>query len=340
VWTWWAILALFIAWQWTGFSYVLVVPSAAAALSGLPATLRFRDHATASWLAALVPLGVAGIVGFTPVLMLYDGLGNWALVLIALVAGLLLTPVAPLCAELREALGTRDAAFLWVPIVATAVAAFAAITVPKYSADAPERVNLEYWEDADAGRTQWFVQPESGQLPEAIRRAAAFRRSQRGALPWERRAGFVADAPALNLAAPTLTILESKQTGRRRTYRVLLRSERGAPYAAVSFPSDADVADVRMEGQPAEQETLRNRGFFNRWVSNGWAVFACATMPPSGVELSFTLPAGRPIEISAVDQSLGLPAEGAFLVKLRPATATPSQSGDVTIVSRHVEFLP
>ena len=335
VWIWWTVLALLVAWQWPGFSYVLVVPSAAAALAGLPATLPSKDHPTASWFAVVVPLAAAGVVGFGPALLLYDGLGNRALVLISFFVGFLLTPAAPLCGEVRDMPTARRTAFLGVPIKATVLAILAAVVVPAYSAKAPERMNIEYWQDSDSGKTGWFVRPDSGQLPEAVRRAAAFRRSERGNPPWERRAGFAADAPAVNLPAPTLTILESTQTGRRRNYRVLLRSERGAPYAAALFPPDTDVASVRMEGQAVEQESSRAREFFN-----GWAVYGCPTIPPSGIELSFSLPAGKPVEISAVDQSPGLPAEGAFLLKARPATATPSQDGDVTIVSRRVEFIP
>jgi hypothetical protein len=63
-------------------------------------------------------------------------------------------------------------------------------------------------------------------------------------------------------------------------------------------------------------------------------------MPAKGVEITFTLPAGKPVEVYALDETYGLPLEGLFLVKARPFTATPSQDGDVTVVSRRVQLLP
>ena len=341
LWAWWALLSLLIAWRMPGLSYIVLVPAGTAALAGWPASVRHRDSTAISGLAAILPMAAAGLVGFAPALLLYDGLGNRALVPLAAFVGLMLTPAAPLCTDLRETLGLRFA-FLWIPAVATVLAAFAAVAMPAYTAQAPERVNLEYVQESDSGKSQWIVQPESGHLPEPIALAAAFRHAEQGDLPWIERphggdpiVGYVADAPAVNLAPPTFTILESTQAGATRTYRVLLRSERAATYAAVEFPPDAEVAGVRMEGQPVEPGTPHVRQLFH-----GWRVYACATMPASGVELTFSLPVGTAVRVSVADQSLGLPAEGAFLLHARPLTAAAAQSGDVTIVSRRVEFNP
>jgi len=226
--------------------------------------------------------------------------------------------------------------------VAMALATFAAVVLPAYSARAPERVNIEYVQDSDSEKSQWLVQPESAHVPEPLALAAAFRRSERRDFLWlEKRpsgnpaAAYVADAPPLHLAPPTFTILESTQTGATRTYRVLLRSERAASYDAALFPPDAHVASVRMEGQPVEPERPAAGQLFS-----GWSIYACATMPASGVELIFSLPVGKAVKVSVADQSFGLPPEGAFLANARPLTAAPSQSGDVTIVRRLLEFNP
>ena len=342
VWAWWALLSLLIAWLMPGLSYVLLVPAGAAALVGWPASVSRKHSAVTSGFAALLPLAAAALVGFAPALLLYDGLGNRALVPLAVFVGLLMTPAAPLYTDLRENLGLRALAFLWIPAVATALATFAAVVLPAYSARAPERVNIEYVQDADSDKSQWLVQPESGHLPEPLALAAAFRRSKQGDVLWLERqrsgnpsAGYVADAPPLHLAPPTFTILESTQAGATRTYRVLLRSERAASYAAALFPPDADVASVRMEGQPLEPDRPGAGQLFS-----GWSIYACATMPASGVELIFSLPVGKAVKVSVADQSFGLPPEGAFLANARPLTAAPSQSGDITIVRRLLEFNP
>jgi len=334
-WSWWSLLAVVISWQTPGFSYVFLIPTGAAALAGLPATLRRGEIFASAAVAAILPLAAVGVVAFAPAMLLYSALGNPSLVLIALVVGLICTPLAPLCADLRDVPGLRGLAIPWIPILVTALALFGAVVVPAYSAKAPERVNIEFSQDADTGNAQWIVEPNSGRLPEPIRLAATFRGADRGAFPWDARLAFVSDAPHLDIAPPTFTILESSQADGRRNYRTLLRSERGATYVGVFFPPDSGVENVRMGGQPLPPATEGIRSIFN-----GWVAYACPATPAGGIEISFSVPLGKTVEVSAADENYGLPPEGMFLLNSRPLTATPSQNGDVTIVTRRVQLLP
>jgi len=336
VWAWWTLLAVLIASQAPGLSYVLLVPAGVAAVAGLAGILGRNTGGTGATISAVLPLAAAALVGFPPTILLYDALGNRGLLLIGIVVGLLLTPLAPLCVDLRGAPGLRGAALPWVPVLVTGLAVFAAIVAPAYSAKAPERVNIEYWLDGDSGAAEWIVEPESGRLPEPLRVADAFRRADGGALPWNSRPAFIGDAPHLDLAAPTFTILESSQGDGKRNYRTLLRSERGAPSATVLFPPGSEVEGVRMEGQPLETQTSPIR----QTLYNGWAAYSCPAIPANGVEISFSIPVGKPVEVMAVDESYSLPDEGAFLLHARPLTAIASQDGDVTIISRRVQIIP
>jgi len=207
--------------------------------------------------------------------------------------------------------------------------------LPPYSSKAPERVNIEYWRDADSGKAQWIVEPASGHLPEPLRLAASFHRATGRALPWITAPTFFSDAPGVDASAPTFTILQSTQAGGRQIYQALLRSERAAPSAAVFFPPDADVEDVRVGGQALPPEVPRIRQYFN-----GWAMYRCDAMPADGVEIDFSLPVGKPVEVSAADESYGLPPVSAFLLMARPLKAAPSQDGDTTVVTRRVQLLP
>jgi hypothetical protein len=342
-WTWWALLAILVSWQSPAMSYVALVPVVVAAFAGLPTTLRRSQ--TASGLgagdglgaatAAILPLAAAAIVAFEPALLLYAALGNRGLVFIAVLVGFICTPLAPLCSDLRGVPGLRGLAIPWLPILVTGLSIFAAIVVPAYSAKAPERVNIEFSQDADSGNAQWIVEPDSARLPEPIRLAATFRGPVRNALPWDSHAAFVSDAPHLDLAPPTFTVLAVAESDGKRNYRTLLRSERGAPYAAILFPPGSGVDSVRVAGQPVEPLAAQIRNYFN-----GWTIYACPAMPAAGVEIGFSVPLGKPVEVSAADQNYGLPPDGAFLAKSRPFTATASQNGDVTIVSRRVQLLP
>jgi hypothetical protein len=334
-WTWMSVLSVTLAYLISGVSYLLVLNSCAAALSGLPFTFRRGEDKGGSALLAAAPLATGAIAGFGLVLMLYDTLGVQWLPIVAIAVALLLTPVIPLCTDLRDASGLPAFAVPGIPIVLTVAAVFVAAVVPAFSAKAPERVNIDYWQDADSGKGQWIVHPDSGHLPEPIRLAGKFHLAEHGPFPWSHRHAFLADAPNLNVAPPTFTILDSAEVNGKRTYRALLRSERGATQAMVFFPPDSEIQDVRAEDLPMPPQSKVARNYLN-----GWSVFNCVTMTAKGIAIDFTLPEGKPIEVYAVDQTFRLPEEGGFLLKSRPLTATPSQDGDVTLVSRRVQLNP
>jgi Peptidase family M28 len=335
VWFWLGLIAILTSWLEPGLSYLFLLPAFMAALAGLPFSLRRSGGTAGLSLVVLLPLATAAIVAYRPLVLLYDALGNRGLPLSTLLVALLLTPLAPFCADLRAVPGSRGLLCLSIPVSAVAFAAFAAVIMPAYSAKAPERVNMEYWQQADSGASQWIVQPDSGVLPEPIRLAANFRSAPQGAIAWSPRPAFVATAPRLDFAPPTFTVLEASEANGRRTYRALLRSERGAPWAAAMFPPASGVESVSIGGRPMPPEISPTRDFYH-----GWTAYSCPAMPPGGIEISFSVPVGKPVEISASDQSYGLPPEGRFLLNSRPLTATPSQNGDVTIVSRRIQLLP
>ena len=334
VWLWLALIAILTSWLAPGLSYLVLLPALVSALVGLPFTLR-RSGGAGLALIVLLPLATAAFLAYRPLTLLYDALGNRGLPLSTLLVALLLTPVAPFFADLRRVPGSRGLLCLSIPAGTTALAAFAAVVMPAYSAKVPERMNLEYWQQADSGTSRWIVQPESRVLPEPIRIVANFRNAPQGMIPWDSRPAFVAAAPRLDFAPPTFTVLEASEANGRRLYRALLRSERGAPWAAVFFPPTSGVGSVRIGGQPVQSEISSVRDFYH-----GWTVYSCPAMPGGGIEISFSVPLGKPVEVSASDKSYGLPPEGKFLLNSRPLTATPSQDGDVTIVSRRVQLLP
>ena len=72
---------------------------------------------------------------------------------------------------------------------------------------------------------------------------------------------------------------------------------------------------------------------------NGWFGYEFWAVPAKGIEIGFTLPAGKSVEVFALDVTYGLPQEGQFLLKARPFTQ-PIGNGDRTIVTRRVELLP
>jgi hypothetical protein len=330
-WMWWALLSVTLAARIPGLSYVLLAVTIAAAIAGL--LLVFRPKSSS--LAAILPLAVSALVGFPLALLLYQGFGGRALPLIAVLVGLLLSPLAPLCADVERARGLSLLALPWLAGATMLLASFAAIVVPAFSAKAPEHVNLQYVQEADSGNSQWVVYPASAHLPEPIRLATNFRGQETGAFPWIPEPAFFAAAPHVEVAPPTFTILESSVLPAKRRYRTLLRSERGASEALVMFPPGSRIDSVQAADEPLQPQTDGVRQ-----SQNGWYSYDFYAMPAKGVEVSFTLPVGKPVEVYVLDVTYALPLEGMFLLKSRPLTATSFGEGDCTIASRRVQLLP
>lgn len=336
VWTGWATLSFLVALLANGASYIFLLPSAVAALAALPCTFAREKMPAreAAELVGILPMIMAWTIGVAPVILLYDGLGIRVLPFVAMIIAMLLTPVAPLCDQLRG-VKVKGITFSKFPLALTVIAAFVSVIVPPYSTKAPERVNVEYWKEADSGNSQWIVHPASGRLPDIMRIVAPFHSIDNGPFPWEHGTAFLSEAPDLKLAAPTFTIQDSAEDSGRQKYLALLRSERGAPDAIVLFPPDADVQSLHINKQPMEPLSRAVLKYFDNWK-----VYRCVTMPAEGVEMSFTLAPGKPVQLEIVDATYNFPAEGNFLLHARPLTAIPSQEGDITLVSRRVQLLP
>jgi hypothetical protein len=340
-WFWWCALSLVVASVAPGLCYLFLIPSLVSVISAVPAIFMPRNRelgpAVEPFAIASVFLSLlaAGAIGFAAILLLYEGLGNSVLPLIAILVAIELTPALPLFSDISSAPGTAGALFAWAPISLCLTAAFFSVILPQFSAKSPQRVNIEYWKDADTNVAQWIIEPASGRMPGPIAIAANFTRANKGPFPWDRGPAYFSPAPRLTDSAPSFTILESSTVGNQRHYRALLKSERAAPEVLVLFPPKSGVKDVTMGGQAFDSAGAKQLLFFG-----DWNVYRCLAVSSEGVEMGFTLPAGKPLQIYVVDVSYNLPASGKFLLDSRPLTAVPSQDGDVTIISRSVQFLP
>ncbi len=335
VWICWASAALAASHYFPGASYLLLVPTCAAVVAALPFCARRTESESVAFLASLLPLIAAGILGSSLTILLYPCLGTPGLVVIALNVGVLLSPLAPIVARFKTVKRLSSFTVLGAAFAVFGLATFAAFVAPAYSAKSREHMNIEYVQDADSGKSQWAVWPGSGKLPEPVRVATSFKHQDHSLFPWDQDVPYLADAPHLDLAPPTFTILESSEAGARRQYRALVRSERGASDVTVFFPPDSGIADVAMENERIQQPSPRILRY-----SNGWYHFECSTMPTHGVEMSFTLPAGKPLSVVTVDETYNLPLEGSFLSKARPLTTVQFGEGDRTLVIRRVQLLP
>ncbi|HEV2617623.1 MAG TPA: M28 family peptidase [Candidatus Acidoferrales bacterium] len=332
VWIWWGIAALVLGIIVPGVSFFFVVPALAAGICGSAVLFAGRESRSASAIATVVPAVVTAIVGAESVWFLYVALGDVFLVGIAVCVALIAMPLAPLAASISRGNRWKFSAVAFATVIAGTVAA---LIVPPFSSASPETLNLQYHLNADTGKSRWLAYPGSGRLPPSLRSAASFGRAQTAVYPWSTQKPLAADAPALNVPAPTMSILHVTSSGGNTSYDVQLNSPRGAPVILLGFAPDAAPESVSIAGHAMPAMGTR----FLRYT-HGWRIYGCDDAPPEGIEMKFTLRNGNPVSALLLDESYGLPKQGTFLSSARPETATQIQNGDATVVTRHISLKP
>jgi hypothetical protein len=329
-WIWWGIVALVLGVTAPGVSFIFVVAALAAGILGLAIVFSPRGSGSSAILAAVLPAVVTALVGVYSIWFLYTALGAAFLHGITICVVLVALPLAPLAAAVspQRSWGFPSAAFA-VVVVATIVA----IIVPPFSAASPETLNLQYYQDADTGKSHWLAYPASGRLPVSLRNAASFARTEAAVYPWDTDKPLAADAPALNLAGPMLSVAVDggSVAGQHTNYHLHLKSLRGAPVILLAFPPDSKPESVLIAGHALPELSSR----FLNWT-HGWRIYRCVDTPPEGIDMDLSLASTKPVSVFLLDESYGLPPEGTFLRRARPATTTQIQNGDTTVVERHV----
>jgi Peptidase family M28 len=314
--------------------YLMLVTALAAALGIVPCILAIQKERAPSQAAAdfavLLP-GLIGLAVLLPLLMLlYPALGAvaWPLGTVALcLSAIFLLPFLSQPTLTRQRLMLLASGVVFAAVCIT-------VLLPTYSTRWPQRMNIEYWLDADGGKAHWWTQTASLRLPSAMADAIKFDPTPRERFAGYPSKGFFAAAPALKLSAPELTPVVADAASAAHI-ELLLRSTRGAPTGFVVFPAGANVQSVVLATPSgplrAKLHTLRN----------GSTVLLAPGMPETG--LRFGIDATAPMTVQVFDENYALPAElsdGKALQRARPQTATSSQDGDVTVVQRTVRLDP
>lgn len=325
VWIGWAVLGFVLGLSAPGVSYLFLVPALVAGIAG-------PVFASRGFLACVVPALVAALLWFPIVTPFYDGLGSPALVVIGVCVALLFTTLAPLVPP-SGLWGRR-----WVPVAAFALvlvfAGFAFASAP-FSERSPQPLSLQYFRDAGTGQAQWLALG-ARPLPKGVQSAGGFSGQRETAYPWapaELRA-FKSAAPGLDVPAPQVTVLEDSANAGQRRLRLLLKSVRSAPEAAVFLPAEAKLQSAKVNGE----EVPLNAGRRRARQPAAWRSIGMVTLPPEGAEIELVLGETKPLDAYVYDLSSGVPAAGAALLKSRPASAVPFQDGDTTLVAKKIRL--
>jgi Peptidase family M28 len=328
-----------------GVSYLFLVPAMVASIAVLPSVCIVARGRTASgWsrdAAALGPL-LAMFASVLPLLSVgYTALGSlaWPICTLLLCFGTatFLPALAVAGHRARVGLTALSALIAGAGMLLT-------LALPNYSAQWPQRLNFEYSLDADTGEANWLAITGASRLPPQIARTAFF-----GALPRPRFAGsperaFYAAAPAMVMPPPELT-LESTATDSTQAahpsdssmvrdathYDLRVRSQRRAPEVCMVFAADARVREISVATTRGSRLAPLSR------LPGGATLLDIVGLPPGGMQFGIDTTGKAPLQVLVFDRSYNFTA-GRFLQQARPAEATSSQNGDLTVVYRTVSL--
>lgn len=325
----WAMIGVVMGFMMPSTAYLFAVPTAGAGLAMIAhayAKPRELGFAVAALVSLILAVSLWGSLGYVLWIMMGVDL-SIAVTLPAALIGTALTPLLP------------TGRYRWLAPGSTglvAVVAFViALVVPAFSAERPQRVNLQHFQEFVLDSTGkpversawWQVQSWSGPAPDAVTRLGQFDSVAALALPsaWIDGRRLASDAPIVAAPPPLLEVIEQRETARGRFLRLEVRSPAGGNILSLYFPVDAGLFRASINGRSAptrpERPALRIQG-----LGQATAI------------MEIEMERREPVEVILVDETFGLPAESAELVESRPAWALPSDLGDMSVLFRRLSL--
>jgi hypothetical protein len=324
-WSFWALLALFLALTVPGAAIMLLVPTLWAGL--FLAVVGFTPLAgvpLAREIALIAAALGATLFGLALALRLETAMGLIMSPLITLPVALVTMTLLPFLA-LSKGQARLRTGFVLLAAAVMVAGTIAALLVPPYSADAPQVVNLYHVEDRDAGTASWTALAAGSGLPAGLRQL--YDADPQAVFPWTQWRSPVAQANVTSTPDPGLEVLSDEHSGGGRTVQVRLRAARGEDELDLLMPITT-TESITMGGQTfaANPKDSRN-GFYSLWC------YAC-----DGQEVTLRFKSADPVEVLVAEYTSGLPAGAERFVQARPAWALAAYDGDLTVVVKRVEL--
>lgn len=249
----------------------------------------------------------------------------WAAVaLVVLLLGLLIPQLHLL---------TRRKGWLLPYVLLSVGAIFVGIGVAAsgFNREQPKQNDVFYGMDADTGEAVWA---STDPRPDAWSAQFFGRATKAGTLeayfPGLPRPFMKHEAPAADVAAPAVEVLEDGTRDGVRTLRLRIVSPRRAPLVSVYAGAEAGVQSAAVNGRPLAAAPQAGAARPEPWVLRYYG------LPDGGFELTLELKSSAPLKLRVVDQSYGLPAVGASPPSARPEGMMPAAQpySDSTLVSK------
>jgi Peptidase family M28 len=323
---WWILLAVTVSILVPGGSYLLVWPL----LCALAATKLYfapKGRKSAKQIVALAICAAPTVLLFSP--MIYHIFAALTLNAAGVIAVLLVLLCGLLTPYLELLTGSRKWAFPGVTGLLSLILIMIGLLTADFAPDRPKVNHVFYCLNTDTGQALWG---SADKAPDEWTAQFFPQGGERGKMtefvPMASRSFITSTAPAAQLPAPEVVLLDDSRNTPTRAIRLRVKSPRKAPILSIYARADGELLTASVNGREVPTETDHGKLWGLRYYA----------FPEEGVELSFRMRASGPVEVRVDDCSYGLP-DGAP-VKKRPAymMASPSPNSDVTLVGKSFKF--
>jgi hypothetical protein len=327
---WLAVLAAVLAAYAPGGSYLAAWPALAGTLAGIVVAL---VPARPVRLVAALLAGAAAVVVLAPtVALFFPALGLRTAAAPALVATLLVVALLPSLellfadpdGERRRGSWLASAAVPGVAIVVAAACAVVGLDADRFDREHPVPSQLMYALDADTGQAWWAsTEADPG---EYTTRYVEGRATLPVDFPYLAGAD-VATGPAepAALPAPAVTPVSDTRLGDQRQITVRVTPQRsGVRLLALDVRTDGGtIVRAQAAGRPVPEQAL---GGDRLWIT-------FHAPPAGGLQATFTVEGGGPVDLRVIDGSDGLGGLPGFEPRPDGVDAAGTHSSDLVVVS-------
>lgn len=345
-----AVLSLIVSLVFPVGSYVFTWPLLAGTLAILWILLD-EMPGKYPWATAGVVLGVlaTGITLFFPImtgpnpfiglLIRLDALTGAPLLTIsgifaAMLAGMAIPFIAILLQTSETALGKKR----WMlPAIGfmTSVAIFGVATNRSgYDLDHPRPESIRYEYDADTGGSHWVTGDAiPGEWISSFLPPDGIEPSTPGSSLLEYwPTTYTGSAPTLDLQHPNAQMLEDRMVHGQRIVRFNIKTAGSGYMLFINILTDSAIRQLNLNQRPIDLEGYHPS-------EKGELKLSYAACPPEGIELEIALDGSRPVLLSLVEISDGLPQFSKENRVPRPQTTMPSPlTADYTVVRKNLTF--
>ena len=316
----WLICLVLVAITLPGASYIFLLPGFVLVVCALAATRLVAGggrHRLAP-LALVSALGcflvVLPLVALLEIMLGYNALyGTLGTGILVAAAAAWLAPF--LChKQLRSYRYTSGAL-----VAAVLLAAWFSVRAPAYTADAPQPLNLIYFQGPD-GAARLVAEANGRRPPDGVLEAMGPSTTLAQVFPWTSNRFYAAPVPSATLPDASLAVLGAESTGKGRRITVQLHAGPSVAGLVLVVPAKAGLRSIAVDSGPSV--TYPTSG------GSEYQVFNCRGESCDGMRLVLDVANEAPTPVTVIRISAGLPSSLESISRQRAPLAVPRNGGD------------